>query len=766
VIKKATRKTKDSSTLIDVILTNNPASIVTTEVLPLSISDHDMIACSRKINNKRFKPKTVYARNYTNYNHNALCNDLRNNDWTEFYKQTNVNSAWKILKDNLCYAFNTHAPLILKTVKGKFCPWITPVIKQNLNQRDRILRKARKTGKENDWSTYKRLRNSCNNQIKCAKYKYNKNLLSENSENPKKFWKALKDIIPTKPTSDSAVTSTIKSENEQSSDSISKADVFCKYFSTVAKSLKKLAMPLKDCTWNYIKPLHRVTNEIFQFKYVSNVEVQKELKKLKRNKSAGIDNLPPNLLRDSAEAISTHLTHLINMSLSKGIFPDEWKTAKIVPIHKGEKREIAGNYRPISLLPIVSKLMEKMVHRQLITYLEKNNLLTNIQFGYRASRSTELATTLLLDSIRKEMDAGKLVGTLYIDLSKAFDTVGHAVLLSKLPSYGIEGIELCWITDYLFNRKQHVFYEGVLSECQSVTCGVPQGSVLGPLLFLLYFNDFSKCLKRSKTLMFADDTVVYCADKDPNNIERDLNEDLESIAQYFYTNDLIINLKKGKTEFMLLGTNKRLSKVDKELNLYYRDTKINTTKSYKYLGTYLDNTLSLNEDFEKSYKRGSSRLRLLHKLRKNLTEDAAHKVYSMMILPLVTYCSLVHLKLTATQSKKLQSLQHRASTIISNNKTEAESPINFMKKHACMTVKKCLDNELCINYHDYFEINHQTTVRTRNQGFLLKIRKIKLESTKKAFYFGGAKIFNELPLYIRRENNFNNFKKKISSFYQ
>jgi hypothetical protein len=401
MIKKATRTTKDSSTLIDIILTNNPASIITTEVLPLSISDHDMIACSRKTNNKRYKPKTVYARNYSNYDQNALRNDLKGNDWTEFYKQSNVNAAWKILKDTLYNAFNTHAPLILKTVKGKFCPWITPAIKQHLNQRDRILRKARKTGNDNDWSFYKRLRNSCNNQIKCAKYKYNKKLLSENSQNPKKFWKVLKDIIPTKPASQSTVTSIIKSENEQSSNSLSKADVFCRYFSTVAESLKKLEMPQKEFTWNYIKPLHRITNETFRFQYVSNVEVQKELKMLKRNKSAGIDNLPPNLLRDCAEAVSPHLSHLINLSLSEGIFPDEWKTAKVVPIHKSGKREMAGNYRPISLLPIVSKLMEKVVHRQLITFLEKNNLLTNTQFGYRTSRSTELATTLLLDSIRK-----------------------------------------------------------------------------------------------------------------------------------------------------------------------------------------------------------------------------------------------------------------------------------------------------------------------------------------------------------------------------
>jgi len=146
------------------------------------------------------------------------------------------------------------------------------------------------------------------------------------------------------------------------------------------------AMPLKDFTWNYIKPLHRITDSTFRFKYVSNIDVQKELKALKRNKSAGIDNLPPNLLKDCADVISPHLTHLINMSLHQASFPDEWKRAKVIPIHKNDKRDYTGNYRPISLLPIVSKITEKVVHRQLIAYLENNHLLSNIQYPKHLTR--------------------------------------------------------------------------------------------------------------------------------------------------------------------------------------------------------------------------------------------------------------------------------------------------------------------------------------------------------------------------------------------
>ena len=184
---------------------------------------------------------------------------------------------------------------------------------------------------------------------------------------------------------------------------------------------------------------------------MSAVSVERELRKLKRHKSTGVNTLPPGMLKDVAPVIAPALAYIINLSLRTGQVPNEWKIAQVLPLHKGGNKDDFNNYRPISILPVLSKILEKAVHQQLMEYLETNNLLSDLQFGYRRKRSTYLATVLLTDSIRRAGDEGKLTGAVFLDLSKAFDTLGHDRLILKLKSYGVKGLALKWFTDYLFH---------------------------------------------------------------------------------------------------------------------------------------------------------------------------------------------------------------------------------------------------------------------------------------------------------------------------
>ena len=219
------------------------------------------------------------------------------------------------------------------------------------------------------------------------------------------------------------------------------SNAFCTCFASVVKSLKEKAIPLCDFVWRKQAGITNSTEKRFLFQSVSQLEVMRILKSIKCNKATGLDDLPPCLMKNSVAILSAPLAHVINLSITTGIFPMDLKKAKIIPVHKSGPFSILDNYRPILILPVISKIIEKAIHRQLVTYLDQNSLLSHFQFGFRPKLSIELAATHLLDNIRKSFDDGKLVGAIFIDLSKAIDTISHSKLLEKLPKYGIDGKE-------------------------------------------------------------------------------------------------------------------------------------------------------------------------------------------------------------------------------------------------------------------------------------------------------------------------------------
>ena len=667
IIKTATRVSDRSESLIDLVFTNVPFNITKNYVFALSFSDHDLIGFNRKINRVKTIPKILRYRNYRQYDHNKLKQDLRNTDWTPVYNVNSVTDSLQTFNEILTDHFNRYAPFVTKRANTNICPWLTQELKNEMNYRDVLQRKFRKSKTTANHDTYKCQRNKVNNLIKRAKQTYNKNTLRENINNPTSFWKSLKRIFPSKPKT-KHTSSTFRVNEKEISDKQTIANEFGRFFSSIATKLLHVLHPVKDFIWNETIKIPLRTTQRFSFRSVTTSEILRYLKKLQRNKSSGIDELPPNLLKDTAYEISKPLAFIINKSLSTGTIPSLWKTSKVTPLHKSDSKADFNNYRPISVLPCLSKILEKVVNRQISDYLEKNYLLKTSQFGFRPRRSTELACTLLIDDIRKNIDNGFLTGAIFLDLSKAFDTVSHSHLLSKLPSYGIAGIELAWFENYLFNRKQHVLYDGKISNEFSVYRGIPQGSILGPTLFLLHLDDIDNCLRHCKVIKYADDTVIYTTGKNKDTVQNNLNVDVTAIHKWLTDNDLSMNLKKGKTESMIFGTSSRLKKTS-PLEIKINETLLNQTTCYKYLGVHLDSSLTMNENFQVKYKKLSSRLRLLSKLRSNLTFQAAKKIYNSIIVPVFTYCGIVNMNLSKTSTKKLNRIHKRAATIITKGKT-------------------------------------------------------------------------------------------------
>lgn len=252
---------------------------------------------------------------------------------------------------------------------------------------------------------------------------------------------------------------------------------------------------------------------------MSSTDVLKALQNLKRTKSSGLDDLPPGMLKDAAIYIAEPLTYIINLSLTTGMIPTSWKEAKVLPVFKSGSSLVMDNYRPISVLPAVSKILERIVHGQHSKYLEENALMSLYQFGFRRKHSTSLAVTYLTDTIRKSKDKGELTGAIFVDLRKAFGTVDHCRLIEKLKNFGVLETELDWFTDDLFDGHQTVIFDCHKSKRHPVSCGVPQGTILGPLLFVAYINDLPGVLTFSNITMYADDTILYYSHKDMNDIQ-------------------------------------------------------------------------------------------------------------------------------------------------------------------------------------------------------------------------------------------------------
>jgi len=419
--------------------------------------------------------------------------------------------------------------------------------------------------------------------------------------------------------------------------------------------------------------------------------------------------------------ITKPLCYIINLSLQTGLFPSDLKAARVTPIFKSGQKDSFDNYRPISILPALSKIFEKCAHKQLMRYLEDNGLLSESQFGFRKNRSTEHATTLFSDHIRKAMDKGQLTGAVFIDLSKAFDTISHGAIINKLHRYGITGIAKQWLTSYLFCRKQQVSFQGTTSSSHDVYCGVPQGSILGPLLFVLHFNDSIDSLSTCNMLMYADDTVMYYSDKDIDIIQKHLEGDFDSLNKWLTLNELIINLKKGKTEIMIFGTSPRLKKLESTpLAISHNNMSLNITNTYKYLGITLTNSLNMTDHQTATLKKVSSRLHLLRKMRTYMDTKTASLIYQAMIVPVLTYCSLSLYGSTPPHiNRKIAAIEDLARFVIGNGYTVQRTEL-IKKKKLCTFVHKCIhSNDVSSLFKDYY-VMRNTNIKEQSSSTIFQ----------------------------------------------
>ena len=374
------------------------------------------------------------------------------------------------------------------------------------------------------------------------------------------------------------------------------AEGFNDYFSNIGPNL---ASKIDSSNYNFETYVKNGKSEFAAFQPVTVSHVCRLLLGLSGNKATGIDKISCKIIKKAAPIISDSLTLIFNQAITLSSFPDEWKMAKVVPLYKNGQRNIPGNYRPISVLPAISKIMERILYDQLYDYLTKFELLSDSQFGFRKFHSTASALLDCTNDWYVNLDRKMFNLVVLIDLKKAFDTVDHQILLRKLELYGIKGQALTLLKSYLTNRRQKCQIKNSFSSERLIKCGVPQGSILGPLFFLLYVNDLPQCLNKTKPCLFADDTNLTASGDSITDVEIAANSDLENLRKWLIANKLSLNV--AKTEFMLIGSKQKIS--NSHPNFVIENKQIKQVYECKTLGVTVDQHLSWKSNTENICKK-------------------------------------------------------------------------------------------------------------------------------------------------------------------
>ena len=499
-------------------------------------------------------------------------------------------------------------------------------------------------------------------------------------------------------------------------------------------------------------------------------EVREQLMKISDSKATGDDGIPIRFLKMVPDITSRIIAHIVNLSFETSTIPNGWKLAVVTPLFKEGDRDCVSNYRPISILSCMSKILERIVHKRVSEHLKVNKLLSEAQFGFRKHHSTATCVLKLTDRIYKNIENGKLTGVVFLDLKKAFDTVDHVILTNKLNTFNLDEKFINWIKNYLTGRKQAVKALGVKSEFLPITCGVPQGSILGPLLFIMYINDLEKYLDESNISLYADDTALYVNGESQIDIMLSLRIELSVVNEWLRANKLTLNA--SKTKYIVFGSRNKLQ-VKPDLNLSIGGKKIERVACMKYLGVQLDEFLTFDEHINYIHQKSSKKLGVLRRSREFLDRSTSLLLYKSLIVPYINYCDLVYMCTTAANLSKLQILQNTACRIILQ--VDKHTHIDYMHKELnIMTLKERREFHMSVECHKNIYNEHaalkgffiplsEVAIRTTRmtEANNMSIPNIVTQTGRKAFSFRGPNHWNKLDDSLKKVDKLKQFKNQL-----
>ena len=659
VITQPTRVIDNSSILTDPIIVTQNFTILDSGVLdvPHNISDHKATYISIPFTN--ISPSIVTRKIwfYKRGDYNKMNDLIREFNW-DVLNTHSTNEACILFTNTITEFMQQCVPSKEVTIRRSDKPWYDSVIRLYSRRRDRQKAKAITTKRTDDWAKYKHLRNKVNNLKTHAKEKFinnMENIVTEaNKSNPKLHWKILKQCtksnkqpegIPPLKNVSNTTEETFYFKDEDKCNCLN--DYFVSVSTTDQTINDKTTLP--ECTLK--------TNSTFVNLNITEYEILDTIGTLDTNKAVGEDKISHTVLKNTMKSISKPLTLLFNKSLNECNFPDLWKVATVVPIFKKGDTNLASNYRPICLLSCVGKLMERVVFKHLYNYLTVNELIYKLQSGFLRGHSTVYQLIDLYNQICQGLDEKKHTCMVFCDVSKAFDRVWIKGLLFKLKLNGINGNLLKWIESYLTNRRQRVAIGSSVSRTKSTNAGVPQGSVLGPLFFLIYINDIAEQLL-SVCRIFADDTSLSCTSSDILYIESILNHDLEVVNKW--SKQWLVEFNPNKTEAILFTTRKNRS----HPSLIFSNIHLTYVEHHKHLGITFSHNAKWHDHIENICASACKILGMMRKVKFLLSRKTLNQIYISFLRPSLEYASVVWDGCAQYEKDRLERIQHEAARIV------------------------------------------------------------------------------------------------------